>query len=173
MAEITEEKNKTQVNLEGTPPPTPEEVAQLSATKVKLESEISGLEGTKNSILEDIERVYADPAGFPGPVETPPAPPVDVEALKAELTGNFKNQLAEAITPILENNAKITQELIDSKKIIVDGITARMASASGSKGPASPESTTDDTVELSDGEKQIIQELGIKNPRYLKDADVT
>ena len=39
---------------QGTPPEKSEEVKQLETAKAKLEAEIAGLEGTKNSVLEDL-----------------------------------------------------------------------------------------------------------------------
>ena len=150
---------------ESTPSLESEEAIALEAQRQKLEEEIIGLEGTKRSILEDVERARQTR-------RNPDDPSIDTEALKKEIEESVLAKVTEREATLLEQQAKLQEELIKSKKAIVEGINARMASASGSSGQPSSNSIVENEVELSNDEKEIASEVGLKNPRYLKDVEV-
>jgi len=174
MAEnaTNEEKNETVTETEqGTPLVESEEVTRLEAEKARLEEEIKGIEGTRKSILDDVARARQERKEARGGEE-----PIDVESIKKELSEELSNkltaQLAEQNAKHLKQQAELQTELIKAKKTTLDSINARMASVSGSKGQASSDSIVENEVELSNDEREIAKEVGLNNPRYLKDVEV-
>ena len=145
-----------------------EEAKQLEAQKIKLEEEIRGLEGTKASLLDDVVRTRKEKKDV---VEDQP-PQVDVEAIKKEVEESILGKVSEQIVGLKDELVKAKDSEIASKKALVESINARMASATGSRSPASNAQPNVDEVELTGDEKKIAQELGLKNPRYLKDVEV-
>ena len=163
-------------NGQGTPPVKTEEVLKLEAKKAELEEQIKGLEGTADSIKEDIVRKRQERKEV---ADEEQQPVFDKEALLAEFEEKQKEILDAKLKPVLEENEKLqkavlktTEEALKAKKQALDSINARMASASGSSGPSSPDSQVENEVELSDDEKKVMGDLGIKDPRYLKDTEV-
>ena len=95
-----------------------------------------------------------------------------MEALKQELAVSLEAKLAERDIAFAASQAKLQEELIKAKKATLESINARMASVSGSSGPASPDSIVENKVELSTDESKVAQEVGLKNPRYLRETEV-
>lgn len=162
-----EEKNETVTETElGTPQVESEEATKLEAEKAELEDQVRGLKGTIESLRKQGRKGVEQ--------ET-----VDVEAIKAELESSFETKLKENIKPVIEENEKLRKSLIEAndkelkaKKAALDSINARMASASGSKGQSSSDSIVENEVELSNDEREIAKQVGLTNPRYLKDVEV-
>jgi chromosome segregation ATPase len=152
-----------------------EEASELEAQKVRLEEEVAslqertdGLKGTLDSILEDVERARQARREAKGEE----IPPVDPEILKKEIEESVLAKVSAREAEALKQQVKLQNELIASKKVIIESINARMASASGSTGQPSSNSIVENEVELSSDEKEIAKEVGLKNPRYLKDVEV-
>lgn len=100
-------------------------------------------------------------------------PQVDIEAIKKEIEDSILGKVSGDMNVLREELVKSKDSEIKAKKAVVDSINARMASASGSSGPsASDPLTQNNEVELSDDEKKIIAELGITDPRYLKETEL-
>src|SRR3990167_3778351 len=160
----------------GTPPEkaTPEkseETLKLEAKKAELEEQVSGLEGTIESLKEDIVHKRQERKEVDGEQQ----PAIDEEALLAKLDERVNTQLQ----PVLKENEvlskavlKSNEDALKAKKLALDSINARIASASGSSGQASPDSLAENEVELSSDEKEVAQIVGLKDPRYLKDVEV-
>lgn len=142
---------------------------QLAVEKQKLEAEIAGLEGTKQSLLEDIKSARKERRE--GVVEEP-APAIDVEALKKELEESLATRFAGDINSLREELVKSKDAEIQAKQQLLKSINDRMASASGARGQSSPDSIVEKEVELSAAEQEIANQLGLKNPRYLKETEV-
>lgn len=160
-----------------TPPEQSEEVVRLEAERVALEEEIRGLEGTKQSLLDDVVRTRQEKRMAAGGDITPQ---VDVEALKAEIEESVLGKVTGEITSMKDELVKAKEQLvkakeseITSKKALIASINARMASATAAKPSATPSSNAvENQVELSDDETRIAKELGLKNPRYMKETEV-
>ena len=160
---------------QSTPSVESEEASELEAQKVRLEEEVAslqertdGLKGTLDSILEDVERARQARREAKGEE----IPPVDPEILKKEIEESVLAKVSAREAEALKQQVKLQNELIASKKVIIESINARMASASGSTGQPSSNSIVENEVELSSDEKEIAKEVGLKNPRYLKDVEV-
>jgi len=167
---------------QGNPPVESEEASELEAQKVRLEEEVAslqertdglkgkikGVQGTLDSILEDVERARQARREAKGEE----IPPVDPEILKKEIEESVLAKVSAREAEALKQQVKLQNELIASKKVIIESINARMASASGSTGQPSSNSIVENEVELSSDEKEIAKEVGLKNPRYLKDVEV-
>src|SRR3990167_4371585 len=122
---------------QGTPPvekpaEKSEEEVKLEAKKAELEEQVSGLEGTVESLKEDIVSKRQERKGVDDELQ----PVIDVEALKAELD----EKLDARLQPILEENEKLrkavlksNEESLKSKKQALDSINARIASVTASK----------------------------------------
>lgn len=151
----------------GTPPVESEEAKQLAAEKAQLEAEIAGLEGTKASLLDDVVQARKEKKEV-----AQPTPQVDVEAIKKEVEASILKQVSPQIDSLKQELVKAKDSEIAAKRQVLEGINARMASVSGSSGPSSPGSLVENEVELSDEEKAIAKELGIQDPRYLKDTEL-
>ncbi len=165
---MSEVKQEVTVTEPGTPLVKTEELNELEAQKAKLEEEIAGLEGTKTSLLDDVVRTRKEKKEVA--VEQPPQ--VDVEAIKKEIEESILSKVTPELTTLKEELVKSKDSEIKTKKALVESIKQRMASASGSSGQASPDSLVEKEVELSNDEKQIAAEVGLTNPRYLKDTEV-
>ena len=161
---------------QGTPPvekpaEKSEEEVKLEAKKAELEEQVSGLEGTVESLKEDIVRKRQERKGVDDELQ----PVIDVEALKAELD----EKLDARLQPILEENEKLrkavlksNEESLKSKKQALDSINARIASVTASKASQSVSKEAEEEVELDAKEKQLAERFGLKNPRYLKEVEV-
>ena len=173
IVETVESTETTQ----GTPPANEtvpeksEEALKLEAKKAELEEQVSGLEGTIESLKEDIVRKRQERKEVDGEQQ----PAIDEEALLAKLDERVNTQLQ----PVLKENEvlrkavlKSNEEALKAKKQALDSINARIASASGSSGQASPDSQAESGVELSSDEKKIAEEVGLSDARYLKDTEV-
>ena len=174
IVETVESTETTQ----GTPPANEtvpeksEEALKLEAKKAELEEQVRGLEGTVVSLKEDIVRKREERKGVDDEEQQPV---VDKEALLAEMDERVNSQLQ----PVLKENEvlrkavlKSNEEALKAKKQALDSINARIASASGSSGQASPDSQAESGVELSSDEKKIAEEVGLSDARYLKDTEV-
>src|SRR3990167_6556610 len=149
-----------------------EEEIKLEAKKAELEEQVSGLEGTVNSLKEDIVRKRQERKGVDSEEVQPT---IDVEALKAELD----EKLNARLQPVIEENEKLrkavlksNEESLRAKKQALDSINARIASVTSSKTSASQSLEAEPEVELSGQEKKVADMLGLKNPRYMKDVEV-
>ena len=150
-----------------------EEVRQLEVQKAALEDEIQGLEGTVDSLKEDIVRKRQERRETDGEQQ-----PIDKEALLAELTPVLEERFQEQLKPVLEENQKLRKSILESnekelkaKKAAREALEARIASATASRAPA-VETQPQEEVVLSAEEAKVAQELGLKNPRYMKDVEV-
>ena len=182
MAEkpIVETPEKENVEVLETTPGTPQEKAtpekseetiKLEARKVELEEQVRGLEGTVDSLKEDIVRKRQERKGGE---EQEQQPVFDKEALLAELEERQNAQLK----PVLEENEKLrkavlksNEESLKAKKQALDSINARIASVTSSK-PSVGSPEAEETVELNAKEKEIAAIVGLKNPRYMKEVEV-
>lgn len=159
---------------QGTPPVESEEVKELLAQKVKLEEEIKGFEGTKQSLIDDIVRKRQErKATLPDPE------PLDEEALWDRFSPRIEEKLQSTVKPLNDENTLLRQQLalqqeeaIKAKKAHVESINARIASATAARPSASQPDHTEPNVELSAGEAKIAKELGLKNLRYMKETEV-
>ena len=150
------------------PSSQPEEVKVLEDQKAKLEEEIKGIEGTKASLLEDVTRIRQEKR------EAKEETPIDEEAILAKLSPLLDQKVEEKVKPLAQENAllkehliKANEETLKAKKAALDSLNARIASSTAARPSAVPDH--EEEVELSSDEKAIAQELGIKNPRYLKE----
>ena len=147
-----------------------EEEVKLEAKKSELEGQVSGLEGTIESLKGDIVRKRQERK------ETVDEPtPFDEEALMAKVDEKLQSQLK----PVLEDNEKLRKEILKSneealkaKKGALDSINARIASATAAKPSVTPTTNVEEEVELSSEEARMAKELGLENPRYMKEAEV-
>jgi chromosome segregation ATPase len=176
---VTPEKENVEVvePTPGTPqekatPEKSEEVMKLEAKKAELEEQVIGLEGTVESLKDDIVRKRQERKGIEGEEQQPA---FDEEALLAKLDEKFNSR----IQPVLEENEKLRKAVLKSneaelkaKKQALDSINARIASAAASKASASINPEGEPEVELDPKEKEIAAELGLKNPRYMKEVEV-
>lgn len=151
-----------------------EEVLKLEAKKAELDEQVRGLEGTVTSLKEDIVRKREERKTEDGEQQ-----PIDEEALLARLESNFEAKLEEKIQPVLKENEvlrkavlKSNEETLKAKKAQLDSINARIASATAPKTSVNQPQDAEPEVELSNDEAKIAKELGLKNPRYMKDAEV-
>ena len=149
-----------------------EEVVKLEAKKAELEEQVSGLTGTVDSLKEDIVRKRQERKGVE---EEEQQPPIDKEALLAEMDERVNSQLQ----PVLKENEllrkavlKSNEETLKAKKAQLDSINARIASATSPKTSVNQPLDAEPEVELSNDEAKIAKELGLKNPRYMKDVEV-
>jgi len=149
-----------------------EEEVKLEAKKAELEEQVRGLEGTVDSLKDDIVRKREERKGIDG---EPVQPVIDVEALKAELD----EKLDARLQPVLEENEKLrkavlksNEESLKAKKQALDSINARIASVTASKASQSVSKEAEEPVELDAKEKQLAEHFGLKNPRYLKEVEV-
>ena len=156
----------------GTPPAKTQEELELEAKKAELEAQVLGLEGTVESLKDDIVRKRQERRGE----EQQPA--IDKEAFLAELQPVLEEKLREQIKPVLEENEKLRKAILESnekelkaKKSALESLNARIASATASRSSAVNDQQPEE-VELSADEKKIAQELGLKNPRYMKDVEI-
>ena len=168
--ESVEPEPSTPLANKATPEKSEEEV-KLEAKKAELEEQVSGLEGTVESLKEDIVRKRQERKGVDDELQ----PVIDVEALKAELD----EKLDARLQPILEENEKLrkavlksNEESLKSKKQALDSINARIASVTASKTSQGVSKEAEEEVELDAKEKQLAERFGIKNPRYLKEVEV-
>lgn len=155
-----------------TTPEQSEEEIKLEAKKAELEEQVSGLEGTINSLKEDIVRKRQERKGVD---EEEQQPPFDEEALLAKLD----ERVEARVQPVLKENEvlrkavlKSNEEALKAKKAQLDSINARIASATAPKISVNQPPDSEPEVELSDQEAKIAKELGLKNPRYMKDVEV-
>ena len=182
MAEeaIVEQPEKVEVVTDdpaGTPQPEKsaeksEEAVKLEAKKAELEEQVRGLEGTVESLKDDIVRKRQERKGVE---EEEQQPPIDKEALLAEMD----EKLEARIQPVLEENEKLrkavlksNEETLKAKKAQLDSINARIASATAAKPANQVSDKAEPEVELSADEARIAKELGLKNPRYMKEVEV-
>ena len=149
-----------------------EEEVKLEARKAELEEQVSGLEGTVNSLKEDIVRKRQERKGVDGEEVQPT---IDVEALKAELD----EKLDARLQPVLEENEKLrkavlksNEESLKSKKQALDSINARIASVTASKASQGVSKEAEEEVELDAREKQVAEMVGLKNLRYMKEVEI-
>ena len=154
----------------------PQEVVELEAKKAELEEQVAGLAGTVESLKEDIVRKRQERKGVNDEEQQPV---IDKEALLAELEERNKSILEAELKPIIEENEKLrkavlksNEEALKAKKAALDSLNARIASATAAKTSVANNSAEENEVELSDAEKKVAQELGLKNPRYLKDVEL-
>jgi hypothetical protein len=177
MPEGNEEKKTVTDDGQGTPPveesavQKTEETIKLEARKVELEEQVRGLEGTVDSLKEDIVRKRQERKGGE---EQEQQPVFDKEALLAELEERQNAQLK----PVLEENEKLrkavlksNEESLKAKKQALDSINARIASVTSSK-PSVGSPEAEEQVELDSKEKEIAAIVGLKNPRYMKEVEV-
>ena len=162
---------------QGTPPveepaEKSEEEVKLEAKKAELEEQVRGLEGTVDSLKEDIVRKREERKVVEGEEQQPA---IDKEALLAEMEERTNTQLQ----PVLKENEtlrkavlKSNEEALKAKKAQLDSINARIASASTPKTSVNQPPEAEPAVELSADEARIAQELGLKNPRYMKEVEV-
>ena len=155
-----------------TAPEKSEEEIKLEAKKAELEEQIRGLEGTATSLKEDIVRKRQERKGVEGEEQQPP---IDKEALLAELEERNKALLE----PVLKENEnlrkavlKSTEEALKAKKQALDSITARMSSVTAPRSSQGVNQEVKEEVELSPKDKQLAEQFGLKNPRYLKEVEV-
>lgn len=144
-----------------------EEAVRLEAQKAQLEAEIEGLEGTKQSLLDDVVRTRKEKRDA---IEQPPQ--VDIEAMKTEIEESVLGKVSEDIAVLKEQLAQSKESEISAKKATIESINARMASASGSSGSSSPDSLVENEVEYSNEEKEVAALVGLQDPRYLKDTEL-
>ncbi len=185
MAEqANEEKPVTDSPEQGTPPakvkepadkesekaPETDEASELEKKKEALEAEVQGLEGTVGSLKEDIVRKRQE--------RRSDEQPIDEEALIARLQPALEEKLQEQIKPVLEENEKLRKGMLESsekelkaKKTALDSLNARIASATASRS-ASVDTEHPEEVILSDAEKDVVQAVGLKDPRRMKDSEV-
>lgn len=171
--EVTTEKSEEEVKLEA-------RKAELEREISEREEQVSGLEGTVESLKETIVRKRQERRGVEGEEQQPA---IDTEALLAEVD----NRVNTRIQPIVEENEKLrkavlksneealkaSNETLKAKKMALDSINARIASATAAKPSATPpQDAVTKEVELSDDEARIAKELGLKNPRYMKETEV-
>ena len=149
-----------------------EEEVKLEAKKAELEEQVRGLEGTVDSLKEDIVRKREERKVVEGEEQQPA---IDKEALLAEMEERTNAQLQ----PVLKENEtlrkavlKSNEEALKAKKAQLDSINARIASASTPKTSVNQPPEAEPAVELSADEARIAQELGLKNPRYMKEVEV-
>lgn len=178
---MAEEANQGE-NKEITPPATSspsstevvteksEEATKLEARKAELEEQVRGLEGTVDSLKEDIVRKRQERKGVEEEQQ-----PFDKEALLAEL----EEKVQAKLQPVLEENEKLrkavlksNEEALKAKKAQLDSINARIASATAPKSSVSSVPEPEPEVELPPKEAAIAKELGLKNPRYMKEVEV-
>ena len=169
---------------QGTPPetkeesaeeskPSEEEIAALNADKEKLENEIAGKQGTIDKLDRDIVTKREERRGE-GEEELP-----DKEKLKEELKSELKEELKEELKPATDENLKLQEQLKESeeenlkiKQANLEALNARIASATVSKPSVTPQEEGEPEVELPADEAKIAKELGLKDPRYMKDVEV-
>src|SRR3990167_10194453 len=118
-------------NGQGTPPvekpaEKSEEEVKLEARKAELEEQVSGLEGTVESLKDDIVRKRQERKGVD---DVDVQPVIDVEALKAELD----EKLEARLQPVLKENEllrkavlKSNEESLKSKKQALDRFFVRL-----------------------------------------------
>lgn len=160
-----------------TVPEKSEEELKLEARKAELEEQVSGLEGTVNSLKEDIVRKRQERKGVDDEEEQ--QPPIDKEALLVSLRDELDQKLDARLQPVLEENEKLrkavlksNEESLKAKKQALDSINARIASVTASKASQSVSQEAEEEVELDAKEKQLAEMFGLKNPRYLKEVEV-
>ena len=149
-----------------------EEEIKLEAKKAELEDQIRGLEGTASSLKEDIVRTRQERKEVKNEEQQPV---IDEEALLAKLEERNKALLE----PVLKENEnlrkavlKSTEDALKAKKQALDSITARIASGTAPKTSQGVNQEAKEEVELSPKDKQIAEQFGLKNPRYLRDVEV-
>lgn len=154
-----------------------EEVRELETKKAQLEEEIRGKEGTVSSLDDDIIRLRQERKGLKEGEEQEPL--FDKEALLAELDARYEEKLQAAVQPFVketlkakEAQVKAEKDALKAQKAALDSLNARLASATAASPSATQPSETEPEVELSDKEAQIAKELGLKNPRYMKEVEV-
>lgn len=164
---------------QGTPPEESEEVKQLNAQKAELEKEIAGLEGTRKSITEDIVRKRSERKETQPEIDEEAREEALLEKLMPKVEEKLEERLGERLKPLNDENLLLKQQLaqqqeetIKAKKAQIESINARVASTTAAHSSAIPDSAPKDNVELSDKEAKIAKELGLKNPRYMKDVEV-
>ena len=169
--ESVETTPSTPLANQATPDKSEEEI-KLEARKAELEEQVGGLEGTVNSLKEDIVRKRQERKGVD---DENVQPVIDVEALKAELD----EKLDARLQPFLEENEKLRkavlksyEESLKSEKQALDSINARIASVTASKASQSVSKEAEEEVELDAREKQIAEMVGLKNPRYMKEVEI-
>ena len=148
-----------------------EEEIKLEAKKAELEEQVRGLEGTVYSLKDDIVRKRQERKG----IDDEQQPVIDEEALLAKL----EEKLDARIQPVLKENEvlrkavlKANEDSLKAKKAQLDSINARIASATAPKASVNQPPESEPEVELSDKEAKIAKELGLKNPRYMKEVEV-
>ena len=155
-----------------TTPEKSEEAIKLEAKKVELEEQVRGLEGTVTSLKEDIVRKREERKGVDDEEQQPV---IDTEALLAQMEERVNTQLQ----PVLKENEvlrkavlKSNEEALKAKKTALDSINARIASATAATSANQVADKAEPEVELSPDEARIAKELGLKNPRYMKEVEV-
>lgn len=173
---VEETQQENSGSPEGSSPSNekPQEVVELEARKAELEEQVSGLEGTVNSLKEDIVRKRQERKG----VDDEQQPVIDKEALLVSFRDELDEKLEARIQPVLKENEilrkavlKSNEDALKSKKMALDSINARIASSTAAK-PANQPPEAEPLVELSDKEAKIAKELGLKNPRYMREVEV-
>ena len=154
-----------------TVPEKSEEATKLEAKKAELEEQVRGLEGTISSLKEDIVRKRQERKG----VEDEQQPVFDKEALLAELEERNKALLE----PVLKENENLrkavlasNEDALKAKKLALDSINARIASATSSRSSASQDLKKEEEVELPEADLKLAREMGLKNLRYMRDVEV-
>lgn len=152
------------------PSSQPEEVKVLEDQKAKLEEEIKGIEGTKASLLEDVTRIRQEKR------EVKEETPIDEEAILAKLSPLLDQKVEEKVKPLAQENAllkehliKANEETLKAKKAALDSLNARIASSTAAK-PSASAPDHEPEIELPPDEAQMAKELGIKNPRYMRES---
>lgn len=155
-----------------TTPEKSEEAVKLEARKAELEEQVRGLEGTVDSLKEDIVRKRQERKGDE---EQEQQPVFDKEALLAELEERQEARLK----PVLEENEKLRKAVLKSnedalkaKKQALESINARIASATAANPGNQVPDKVEDKVELDKSEAEVAQIVGLKNPRYMKEVEV-
>lgn len=165
--EITDSPNGSSPSKEKS-----EEEVQLEAKKAQLEEEVRGLEGTINSLKDDIVRKRQERKGVESEEQQTA---FDKEALLAELEERNK----AILQPFMEENEKLRQavlksneETLKAKKAALDSINARMASATAAKPSSAEAPEKEPEVELDSRETEVAKLVGLENPRYMKEVEV-
>ena len=150
----------------------PQEADELEVRKAALEAEVSGLEGTIESLKEDILRKRQER-------RDDGEQPIDEEALLARLEANLETKVQDQLKPVLEENEKLrkavlksNEEALRAKRAALDSLNARIASSTVARSSAVDNQPAPEAVELPADELKIAQELGLKNPRYMKEVEV-
>lgn len=155
-----------------TTPEKSEEAVKLEAKKAELEEQVRGLEGTVDSLKDDIVRKRQERKGGE---EQEQQPVFDKEALLAEL----EERQNAILQPVLEENEKLRKAILRSnedalkaKKQALESINARIASATAANPSNQVPDKVEDKVELDKPEAEVAQMVGLKNPRYMKEVEV-